>query len=60
VQELLMKFDVDKNGNLMFAVCMLACIIGAWLLHLSIEKPFMKIRDRILRNVAPKQMNTSN
>jgi peptidoglycan/LPS O-acetylase OafA/YrhL len=60
VQEFLMKFGVDKNDNLMFVVCMLTCIIGAWLLHLSIEKPFMKIRDRILRNVASTEMNTSN
>jgi peptidoglycan/LPS O-acetylase OafA/YrhL len=49
VQELFTKSGVDKNGNLVFLVCMIACVAVAWLLNLSIEKPFMKMRDKVLR-----------
>ena len=57
VQELFAKLGVDKNSNLMFLVCIVVCIIVAWLLNLTIEKPFMKMRDKILR---PKKHTANN
>ena len=57
VQELFAKLGVDKNSNLMFLVCIVVCIIIAWLLNLTIEKPFMKMRDKILR---PKKHTANN
>jgi peptidoglycan/LPS O-acetylase OafA/YrhL len=40
---------LNLNGNLMFFICILTCLLGALLLNLAIEKPFMKLRDRIVR-----------
>lgn len=53
VQELLTKLGIDKNSNSMFLVCIIFCVVVAWLLNLTIEKPFMKMRDRILRREKP-------
>ncbi|MGY0041148.1 acyltransferase family protein [Pedobacter sp. NJ-S-72] len=44
--ELLDKFKIDSN--LMLIICIITCIMGAYLLHLTIEKPFMKLRDKII------------
>lgn len=40
------------TNNLMLLLCMATCVGGAFLLHLTIEKPFMQLRDRIIK---PKQ-----
>jgi peptidoglycan/LPS O-acetylase OafA/YrhL len=45
--ELLSGFNL--NGNLMFLICILTCLLGAFLLNLAIEKPFMKLRDRFVK-----------
>ena len=44
--QLLDDFKIDNN--LMLLVCLTTCIAFAYLLHLTIEKPFMKLRDRII------------
>ncbi|MDN3676547.1 acyltransferase [Flavobacterium paronense] len=44
--ELLNDFKLDSN--LMLFICMVTCVGFAYLLHLSIEKPFMKVRNRII------------
>jgi peptidoglycan/LPS O-acetylase OafA/YrhL len=38
----------DVESNAMFAICMLACVLAAYLLHIVIEKPFLRLRDRFL------------
>lgn len=40
--------DFQINKNLMLAICILTCIGFAYLLHLTIEKPFMKLRNKII------------
>lgn len=40
---------IDKNSNLMLLICTIFCITGALLLNLAIEKPFMKLRDKIVK-----------
>lgn len=45
-QKLLANFTID--GNLMLLICMATCISFAYLLHLTIEKPFMKLRNSII------------
>jgi peptidoglycan/LPS O-acetylase OafA/YrhL len=45
-RELLTEFEIDQN--LLLAICMLTCAGFAYLLHLAIEKPFMKLRNRII------------
>ena len=44
--QLLADFKIDNN--LMLLICMATCISFAYLLHLTIEKPFMNLRNRII------------
>lgn len=40
--------DFEIDNNLMLLICMTTCVAFAYLLHLTIEKPFMKLRNRII------------
>ena len=40
--------DVKVDSNLMFLICMATCIAFAYALHVTIEKPFMNFRRRIV------------
>ncbi|PQJ12724.1 acyltransferase [Flavipsychrobacter stenotrophus] len=40
---------IDDEGNLMFLICIVVGIAGGWLLHSAIEKPFLLLRDKILK-----------
>jgi peptidoglycan/LPS O-acetylase OafA/YrhL len=44
--KLLDSFNIDTN--LMLIICILTCLLGAYLLHLTIEKPFMKFRNKFI------------
>ena len=48
VQALSAKLGIDKGSNLILLFCMIVCVVVAWLLNRAIEKPFMKMRDKIL------------
>ena len=48
VQYWLTRLGVEANSNLMLLVCLTACVMTAWLLNLTIEKPFMRMRDRVI------------
>ena len=48
--QLLNDFKIDNN--LMLLICMVTCTGFAYFLHLTIEKPFMKLKDQIIE---PKQ-----
>lgn len=43
--QLLENFPIDSNA--MMVICIFTCISGAYLLHLTIEKPFMKLRNKM-------------
>jgi peptidoglycan/LPS O-acetylase OafA/YrhL len=45
--KLLQGFNLDSN--LMLLVCIISCVIAAYLLHIAVEKPFMKLRNRIVK-----------
>lgn len=49
VQHIFPKWGIEKNGGMMVILSFLFCLLGAWLLHLAIEKPFMKWRDIVLK-----------
>ena len=51
VQKIFSNWSIDKNGNVMLLICIAFCILIAWLLHLAIEKPFMKLRDRFIKKI---------
>jgi peptidoglycan/LPS O-acetylase OafA/YrhL len=44
--QLLSDFDIDSN--MLLLICIATCTFFAYLLHLTIEKPFMKLRNNIL------------
>jgi peptidoglycan/LPS O-acetylase OafA/YrhL len=49
IQAIFSNWGIDKNSNWMLLICMAFCVLIAWLLHLAIEKPFMKWRDRFIQ-----------
>ena len=50
-QEQLEKLGVDADSNLMLLVCVFTVLLGAWILNTSVEKPFLKLRDKVLRSL---------
>ena len=40
--------DFKIESNLMLIICIITCILVAYLLNLTIEKPFMKLRNKII------------
>ncbi|MBC9933207.1 acyltransferase family protein [Chitinophaga qingshengii] len=47
-QELLGSWGMAKNSGWMMLICSITCILAAWLIRIVVEKPALKIRDRIL------------
>ncbi len=47
VQSLLAEQDINKNWSIL--ICSLISIIGGLILHMTIEKPFLILRDRLLK-----------
>ncbi len=54
-QEELFKLDIAKESNLMMLLCVISTLFAAYLLHIVIEKPFMKYRVHLLpsTNITP-------
>jgi peptidoglycan/LPS O-acetylase OafA/YrhL len=48
-QQQLMKLGIAGDGNLMFILCIISAILAALLINRIIEKPFLKLREIILR-----------
>ncbi len=44
--QLLTKFEIDNN--LMLFICVVTSVTGAFVLHHTIEKPFMTLRSRVI------------
>jgi peptidoglycan/LPS O-acetylase OafA/YrhL len=45
------KYDVDVKSNAMFLISMIACFVGAIILNMMIEKPFLKWKNIILSKI---------
>jgi peptidoglycan/LPS O-acetylase OafA/YrhL len=39
---------IDREGHVMLLICIATCLLAAWVLNLIVEKPFMRLRDRIV------------
>lgn len=48
-QEQLAKLNIAKESVLMLILCTLTSVFGAWLLQILIEKPFLRLRDKVLK-----------
>ena len=46
--ELLSPRGIDNESYTSFWICVAVSLLGGWLLHLAIEKPFLRLRDRWL------------
>ncbi len=49
-QNIFGQLGVDKNSNLMFIIGIICSVAGALLLRYLVEKPFLRIRDKILKS----------
>ncbi|OKS85549.1 hypothetical protein RG47T_0995 [Mucilaginibacter polytrichastri] len=47
VQLYLVKW-IDSNSNVMFLACILVALFTAWIMNNLIEKPFLRLRNKIL------------
>lgn len=45
--QLLKDFEIENN--VMLLICIITSVLGAYILHLTIEKPFMKMRNKIIK-----------
>jgi peptidoglycan/LPS O-acetylase OafA/YrhL len=48
VTQTLLADTIDVNSNMMLIICMAASAIAALLLNLAVEKPFMKLREKVI------------
>jgi peptidoglycan/LPS O-acetylase OafA/YrhL len=48
-QDQIAKLGIAKESVLMFVLCTLTSVLGAWLLNRLIEKPFLRLRERVLQ-----------
>jgi peptidoglycan/LPS O-acetylase OafA/YrhL len=46
--EVLSRHGIDNDSYLSFWICVAICLIGGWILHLLVERPFLRLRDRLL------------
>lgn len=49
VQQGMERMGVDTTSHMVWLTCLLACLSVAWALNEAIEKPFLKMRDRVLQ-----------
>ncbi len=54
--KLLAEFKIESN--IMLILCVITCTLAAYLLHLIIEKPFMKLRSIIIKGKLKPTANT--
>lgn len=48
-QEYFSKLGIEEDGNWMIVPCFINCILAAWILHVLVEKPFLRWRDNFLK-----------
>ena len=48
-QQIFSNWGIVKNSNLMLLICLTLSVVGAWVLNSTIEKPFMRLRWKIIK-----------
>ncbi|WP_143306490.1 acyltransferase family protein [Chitinophaga vietnamensis] len=48
-QDYFSGWNIDRKSMLMFGICLITSFAAAWVLNKLIEKPFMRVRDHVLR-----------
>lgn len=49
------RFSFSSNSTLMFFICLGVSVLGGWLLHMIVEKPFLRLRNRWLKKKKQQQ-----
>jgi peptidoglycan/LPS O-acetylase OafA/YrhL len=49
--------NLKVDGTLMFLLCILCTVLVAWLLYLVVERPFLRLRERI--SISAPQLHAS-
>ena len=44
----LKTYKIGEDTYTAFAICIAVALLGGWLLHIVIERPFLRLRDRLL------------
>jgi peptidoglycan/LPS O-acetylase OafA/YrhL len=60
IQRLVSPYGIEPNSNLMMLICFIVVAIGAILLHMLVEKPFLRMRDRVLKPKVPATVETQH
>lgn len=47
-QQYVSKLNIQKDSNLMFVICIAGSLLAGYVLHVIIEKPFLKLRKRLI------------
>ncbi len=50
-QKVFSDLGVDSESGLMVIISAISCVLMAWILYLTVEKPFMKVRKSVLNNL---------
>ena len=48
-QELFLKWGFAQDSNWVFLICLFTSVLGAFLMNLMVEKPFLQLRDKIVQ-----------
>lgn len=43
--------DFEMEHTIMLLICMMACVLVAYILHLAVEKPFMRLRNKTIKEI---------
>lgn len=46
--EVLNRYGIGNDTYLSFFICVGIALAGGWILHIAVEKPFLRLRDRLL------------
>jgi peptidoglycan/LPS O-acetylase OafA/YrhL len=46
------RFGIGEDTYAAFWISLAAALLGGWLLHVIVERPFLRLRDRLLRRDA--------
>jgi peptidoglycan/LPS O-acetylase OafA/YrhL len=51
-QVVLGKYGFDADSNTVFMAASVVAVLGGWALHLGVERPALRLRDRLLKRTA--------
>jgi peptidoglycan/LPS O-acetylase OafA/YrhL len=51
--------NINVDGTLMFFLCILCTLLAAWLLYTVVERPFLRLRERVFAKKAVKSTTTN-